>query len=55
MLFSDKVTFGNREGVNKHNHYHYYYDQNPHWQRSQEFQRQWSINNVWADILGNTS
>ncbi|EFN81497.1 hypothetical protein EAI_12203, partial [Harpegnathos saltator] len=37
-------------GVNRHN-YHYYSDANSHWQRSQEFQRQWSIN-VWAGILG---
>ncbi|KYN22267.1 hypothetical protein ALC57_05337 [Trachymyrmex cornetzi] len=51
MLFSDEATFGNRGGVNRHN-YHYYSDQNPHWQRSQEFQRQWSIN-VWVGILGN--
>lgn len=51
MLSSDEATFGNRGGVNRHNS-HYYSDQNPHWQRSQEFQRQWSIN-VWAGILGN--
>lgn len=51
MLFSDEATFGNRGGVNRHN-CHYYSDQNPHWQRSQEFQRQWSFN-VWAGILGN--
>lgn len=49
-LFSDEATFCNRGGVNRHN-CHYYSDANPHWQRSQEFQRQWSIN-VWAGILG---
>jgi len=38
MLFSDEATFGNRGSVNRHN-YHYYFDQNFHWQRSQEFQR----------------
>jgi len=36
--------------VNWHN-YHYYLDVNPHWQRNQEFQRQWSIN-VWIGIVG---
>jgi len=51
MIFFDETMFGNRGCVNRHN-YHYYFDQNPHWQRSQEFQRQWSIN-VWASILGN--
>ncbi|EFN86004.1 hypothetical protein EAI_00037, partial [Harpegnathos saltator] len=25
---------------------------NPHWQRSEELQRQWSVN-VWAGIIGN--
>ncbi|EFN87566.1 hypothetical protein EAI_04278, partial [Harpegnathos saltator] len=51
ILFSDEATFGNKGDVNRHN-YHYYSDQNPYWQRSQEFQRQWSIN-VWAGILRN--
>jgi len=36
-IFFDETTFGNREGVNRHN-YRYYSDQNRHWQRSQEFQ-----------------
>jgi len=49
ILFSNEATFDNREGVNRHN---YYSNQNPHWQRNQEFQRKWSIN-VWAGILGN--
>lgn len=50
MLFSDEAMFNIRGGVKTRN-CHYYSDVNPHWQRSQEFQRQWSIN-VWAGILG---
>ncbi|EFN65447.1 hypothetical protein EAG_06097, partial [Camponotus floridanus] len=46
----DKATFCNRGSINRHN-CHYYLDANPHWQRSQEFQRQWAIK-VWAVILG---
>jgi len=45
------VIFNNREKVNRHN-CHYYSDVNPHWQRNQKFQRQWSIN-VWVEIVGN--
>jgi len=48
LLFSDEATFNNRGQV-RHN-CHYYSDVNPHWQRNQEFQRQWSIN-VWFGIV----
>jgi len=50
LLFTDEATFNNRGQVNRHN-CHYYSDVNPHWQRNQEFQRQWSIN-VWVGIVG---
>jgi len=50
LLFSDETTFNNRGQVNRYN-CHYYSDVNLHWQRNQEFQRQWSIN-VWIGIVG---
>jgi len=50
LFFSDEAIFNNRRQVNQHN-CHYYSDVNPHWQRNQEFQRQWSIN-VWVGIVG---
>jgi len=43
LLFSDEATFNIRVHVNWHN-CHYYSDVNPHWQRNQEFRKQWSIN-----------
>lgn len=51
VLFTDESTFNNRGGVNRHN-CHYWSEINPHWQRSEEFQHQWSLN-VWAGIIGN--
>jgi hypothetical protein len=50
MLFSDEATFNKSGGVNRHN-CHYYSEGNPHWQRNEELQWQWSIN-VWAGIVG---
>lgn len=51
VLFTDESTFNNRGGVNRHN-CHYWSENNPHWQRSEEYQYQWSLN-VWAGIIGN--
>ena len=50
MLFSDEATFSKSGGVNRHN-CHYYSEGNPHLQRNEELQWQWSIN-VWAGIVG---
>lgn len=49
MFFSDEAKFNNSGGVNRHN-CHYYFQKNPHWQRSEELQ--WSVN-VWAGIIRN--
>jgi len=49
LFFWDEATFNNREQVNRHN-CHYYSNVNPHRQRNQKFQIQWS--NVWVGIVG---
>lgn len=50
IAFLDEATFNNGGQVNRHD-CHYYSDVNPHWQRNQEFQKQWSIN-IWIGIMG---
>ncbi|XP_026827071.1 uncharacterized protein LOC113562299 [Ooceraea biroi] len=50
VLFTDEATFTNRGGLNRHN-CHYWSNNNPQWQRSVEYQHQWSIN-VWGGIIG---
>jgi hypothetical protein len=51
VLFSDKASFSNRGGVNKHN-YHYYARNNPRWIREGHFQTVYSTN-VWCGISRN--
>lgn len=51
VLFTDEATFNNRGHVNLKN-MHYWAQDNPHWLREVEYQRQWSVN-VWCGILGN--
>ncbi|XP_046683651.1 uncharacterized protein LOC124369643 [Homalodisca vitripennis] len=49
VLFSDEATFVSTGEVNRHNVY-YWSDNNPHWMRTADHQRRWSLN-VWCGIL----
>lgn len=51
ILFSDEATFVNTGEMNRHN-MHYWSATNPHWMRTVDHQRRWSLN-VWCGILGN--
>lgn len=51
VLFSDEATFVSTGEVNRHN-MHYWSANNPHWMRTADHQRRWSLN-VWCGILDN--
>jgi len=48
VLFSDEATFQSTGQLNRHN-CHYWSAQNPHWMRTVDHQRKWSLN-VWCGI-----
>jgi len=50
ILFTDEASFTNYGLANLHN-MHYWLDENPHWLREVDHQRQWSVN-VWCSIIG---
>lgn len=49
VLFSDEATFQNDGELNRHN-CHYWSNENPHWHRTVNFQRRWSLM-VWCGIV----
>jgi len=49
ILFTDEASFINYDLANLHN-MHYWLDENPHWLREVDRQRQWSVNE-WCGII----